>query len=277
MELEELHVLQRQALAPDDSDAVTREGVRVRGGLVDLAEAARGEDDGLRVEDVQVAGGELVCDDARDLGAAGGVLHRDEVEHVELVEEVDAQLDAVLEQRLQDHVTRAVGGVARASHGGLAVVGGVPAEAALIDLPLGGAVEGQPHVLEVDDGVDRLLREDLGGILVDEVVAALDRVERVPLPRVLFDVRQSRRHAALRRTRVRTRRVELGDHGGLRTGPGLDRGAHSGAAGAHDHDVELVVVHAVFHDGLGGLGAHSVVASRFWSQIEDGAITRTVR
>ena len=47
VELEELHVLQRQALAPDDADAVAGEGVRVRGGLVDLAEAAGGEDDAL--------------------------------------------------------------------------------------------------------------------------------------------------------------------------------------------------------------------------------------
>ena len=31
----------------------------------------------------------------------------------------------------------------------------------------------------------------------------------------------------------------------LRAGPGLDRRAHAGAAGAHDDDVELVVVDAV--------------------------------
>jgi hypothetical protein len=66
-------------------------------------------------------------------------------------------LDAVLEQRLQDHVTRAVGGVAGAAHRGLAVVAGVPAEPALVDLALGGAVERHPHLLEVDDRVDGLL------------------------------------------------------------------------------------------------------------------------
>ena len=226
-------------------DAVAGEGVRVRGRLVDLAEAAGREDDGLGLEDVQVAGGELVGDDARDLRAAVVGLHRDEVEHVELVEEVDAELDAVLEQRLQDHVAGAVGGVARAAHRGLAVVGGVAAEAALVDLALGRAVERQAHVLEVDDGVDRLLGEDLGGILVDEVVAALDGVEGVPLPRVLFDVRERRGHAALRRAGVRAGRVELRDDRGLRTRAGLDRRAHAGAAGAHDDDVELVVVDAV--------------------------------
>ena len=64
VELEELHVLERQALAPDDADAVTGEGVRVGGGLEDLAEAAGREDDRLALEDVQLAGRELVRDDA---------------------------------------------------------------------------------------------------------------------------------------------------------------------------------------------------------------------
>ena len=111
VELEELHVLQRQALAPHDADAVAREGVGVRGGLVDLAEAAGGEDDRLRLEDVQLARRQLVRHDA------GGALHEApvvvadlrhrQVERVVLVVELDARLDAVLVQRLQDHVARA--------------------------------------------------------------------------------------------------------------------------------------------------------------------------
>ena len=266
VELEELDVLERQALAPDDADAVARQGVGVGGRLVDLPEPARREDDGLGVEDVEITRRELVGDDAGDLGVAVGILHRDEIERVELVEEVDAELDAVLEQRLQDHVARAVGGVAGATDGRLAVVGGVTAEATLVDLALGGAVEGQPHVLEVDDGVDRLLGEDLRGILVDEVVAALDGVEGVPLPRVLFDVRERRRHTALRRTGVRARRIQLRDDGRAGAGARLDRGTHAGAAGADDDDVELVVVHTVTQDGFGmrgGRGAHVRVAFVF--------------
>ena len=54
-------------------------------------------------------------------------------------------------------------------------------------------------------------------------------------------------HAALRRSRVGPRRVELRDHRGPRVRSGLDRGAHPGTARSHDDDVELVVVHAV-HD-----------------------------
>ena len=137
-----------------------------------------------------------------------------QVEHVELVEELDALLDAVLVQGLQDHVAGAVGRVAGAAHGGLAVVAGVAAEAALVDPALGRAVERQAHLLQVEHRVDGFLAHDLGGVLVDQVVAALDGVEGVPLPVVFLDVGQRGAHAALGRAGVRAGRVELGEHGG---------------------------------------------------------------
>ena len=255
MELVELHVLERQTLAPDDSHAVTGQGVGVGRGLVDLAEATGGEDDRLALEDVQLAGRELVGDDARGLVLAVDLGHH-EVEHIELVEEVDAQLDAVLVQRLKDHVTRAVGGVARTTYWRLAVLAGVATEAALIDLAVGRAVERQAHVLEVDDRVDGLLREDLSGILVDEVVATLDGVVGVPLPVVLLHVGERCGHAALRRTRVRAGGVELGDHGRGGVRSGLDCRAHPSAAGADDDDLVLVVVNTVDDGAVCDLVGH---------------------
>ena len=125
-------------------------------------------------------------------------------------------LDALLVERLQDHVAGAVRGEAGPAYGGLAVVAGVAAEAALVDLALGGPVERQPHLLQVEDRVDGLLGHDLGGVLVDQVVAALDGVEGVPLPVVLLDVGQGGAHAALRRAGVGPGRVELGEHRGAR-------------------------------------------------------------
>ena len=172
-------------------------------------------------------------------------LGHDQVEGVELVEEVHAVLDAVLVERLQDHVTRAVCRVAGAANRCLAVIAGVAAEASLVDLALRRAVERQTHVLEVEHCVDGLAGEDLSGVLVDEVVAALDGVVGVPLVVVFFDVRQRCRHAALRRTGVRSRRVQLGDHGSRCLRRGLDCGAHPGSACADDDDVVLVVVDAV--------------------------------
>ncbi len=244
VELVELHVLERQALAPHDADAVAGEGVGVGGGLEDLAVAAGGEDHGLGLEDVDLAGRQLVRDDAG--GALLAVdLGQQQVEHVELVVELDALLDAVLVERLQDHVAGAVGGVAGAADRGLAVVAGVAAEAALVDAPLGGAVERQAHLLQVDHGVDGLAAHHLGGVLVDEVVAALDGVEGVPLPVVLLDVGERGAHAALRRAGVGAGRVELGQHGGARALAGLEGRAHAGAAGADDHDVVDVRLHGV--------------------------------
>ncbi len=173
VELEELHVLQRQTPAVDRGLAVTGQRVRVRGHLEELAAAAGGVDHGLRLEDVDLAGRQFVGHhtgrllDAVDLGDQL-------VEDVELVEELHALLHTVLVERLEDHVAGAVGRVAGATDRGLAVVARVTAEPALVDPPLGRPVERQAHLLQVEDRVDGLLRQDLGGVLVDQVVTALD-------------------------------------------------------------------------------------------------------
>ncbi len=136
VELEELHVLERELRAPDDPDAVAGERVGVRRRLEHLPEAAGREDDRLRPEDVELAGRELVRDDR----ARAAARVEDEVERVVLVVELDAELHAVLEERLEDHVAGAVGRVAGAADRRLAVVAGVAAESPLVDLALGGAV-----------------------------------------------------------------------------------------------------------------------------------------
>ena len=64
VELEELHVLQRQTLAPDDAHAVAGQRVRVGRRTEDLAEAAGRQHHRLGREDMDLAGGELVGDDA---------------------------------------------------------------------------------------------------------------------------------------------------------------------------------------------------------------------
>ena len=79
--------------------------------------------------------------------------------------------------------------------------------------------------------------DDLDGVLVGQVVAALDGVEGVPLPVVFLHVGQRGAHAALRRTGVRPGGVQLGQHGGAHPRPGLDGRAHSCAARADDDDV----------------------------------------
>lgn len=229
VELEELHVLQREAATVDRRLPVTGQRVRVGRHLEELAGAARGVDHGLRLEDVDLAGGQLVRHDAgRPLDAVD--LGDQLVQDVELVEELHALLHAVLVQRLEDHVAGAVGRVAGPADRGLAVVAAVTAEAALVDRAVRGPVERQAHLLQVEDRVDGLLREDLGGVLVDQVVTALDRVEGVPLPVVLLHVGQRGGHAALRRAGVGAGGVELRQDRGAAALRRLDRGAHTGAA-----------------------------------------------
>ena len=97
----------------------------------------------------------------------------------------------------------------RAGRGRGVVVGvrlGVAAEPALGDPAVGRAVERQAHVLEVVDALDGLAAEDLGGRLVDEEVAALDRVVGVVLPRVVLEVRERRGDPALGGAGVRAGR-----------------------------------------------------------------------
>ncbi len=168
-------------------------------------------------------------------------MSQSQIQRVKLVEELDVVLDAVLIQRLQNHVAGAIGRVAGPAHRGLAVVAGVPAEAALVDAALGGAVERHPHLLQVEHRVDGFLAHDLHGVLVGEIVAALDGVERVPLPVVVLDVGQRGAHAALGRAGVAAGGIQLGQHRGTHPRTRLDRGAHPGTARADDHHVVSVL------------------------------------
>ncbi len=236
VELEHLHVLHRDPTPVADGRAVAGQRVGVRGDLEHLPVAAGGEEDRPGVEDVQLSGRQLVGHDA------GGpfIPITDQVEHVELVEEPDVALDALLVERLQDHVAGAIGGIARAHHRRLAVVARVAAEAPLVDPPVGHAVERQSPALQLDDHVDGLAAHQLGRRLVHQVVAALHRVEGVPLGEVLLDVPERGTHAALRGPRVRAGGIQLGDDGRPDLRGGFDRRAHPGAAGAHDHGVVLM-------------------------------------
>jgi hypothetical protein len=258
MELEELHVLQRKAAPEDHPQAVAGEGVRVGGGLEDLAGTAGGEHDRLGLEHVDLAGGQLVGDHAGG-DRAVVCLGETDVQHVVLVVELDAVPDAVLIERLQDHVAGAVRRVAGPAHRRLAVLAGVPAEPALVDLAFRGPVERQAHLLQVEDGVDGLPAHDLRRVLVDQVVTTLDGVEGVPLPVVFLDVGQRGAHAALRRPGVRAGGIELGEHGGAGARAGLNGRAHAGAARSDDHHVVLVELHVRFFlTRLGVAGARLV-------------------
>src|SRR2546421_4054707 len=120
-----------------------------------------------------------------------------QIEHEVFVEEAHLVLHRVLVHRLQDHVPGAVGGVAGTAYRSLAKVACMSAEAALVDTPIGCAVEWQATMFQFVDGIDRFTCQDLGRGLIYQVVAALDGIVHMPLPVVFFHVAQRGRNTSL--------------------------------------------------------------------------------
>ncbi len=151
VELVELHVLERHTAPIGQRHAVAGQRVGVRGDPEHAPVAARGQQRGGCPEDVQLAVRDPIGDDAaRDRPAGAGAVD-EQVDDVVLVEEGDLVLDALLVERLQDHVAGAIGGEARPTDGALPEVAGMAAEAPLVDAPVVRPIEGQAHVLELDD------------------------------------------------------------------------------------------------------------------------------
>jgi hypothetical protein len=175
--------------------------------------------------------------------AGAAVVADEEIEHVELVEEIDLVLDPLLVERLQDHVPGAVGGVTGALDRAFAEVPGVPAKPALVHAAVRRAIERQAHVLELEHRVDSFAGKHLRRVLVDEIVATLDGVEHVPLPVIFLDIPEGRADTALGRAGVRARWVELADDRDIGLAGHLDSRHQAGAAGADDDRVVAVVCH----------------------------------
>ena len=238
VELDELHVLQRQAGAQRHRAAVAGAGVRRGAGAIGAAIAAGGENGGLRAEAVQRAVVEL----QRDHAAAGALVVHDQVDGEELDVEFRGVAQRLAVHGVQHGVAGAVGGGAGALRLALAVVQRHAAERPLVDLAVLGARERHAPMLEFVDRRRRVAHHVFDRILVAEPVRPLDGVVHVPAPVVRMHVAERRRDAALRRYRMRAGRKHLGDAGGAQSGlAAADHGAQAGAAGAdHDHVVGVV-------------------------------------
>ena len=154
-----------------------------------------GEHHVVRMNCVGDAGVRVIGDHARN-GAPRLVKHH--IGHVPFLGEFDAGRDALLPQRVQDLMADAVRRICRPAHGHLAEIRGVTTEPSLRDVAVIGAGERHAHTLQVDHGLRGVLGEQLGRILIDQPVAALDGVVVMPMPIVLFHIAQTRRDAALR-------------------------------------------------------------------------------
>ena len=251
MELDELHVLQRQAGAEHHRIAVAGAGVGAGRGVIDAAEPAGRQHHGLRTETVDRSVVEALRDDA----AAHAILH-DQVEREIFDEEVRVILQALLVERVEHGVAGAVGGGAGALRGGaLAHILGHAAERALVDFAVLGPAERQAGMLQLVNRGRRLAAQIFDRVLVAEPVGALDGIVHVPLPLVRPHVAEAGRDPALRRDCMAAGREDLGDVGGLQPLFGrAHRRAKPGAARADDDDVIDMV------DDL--VGAHAAAAPK---------------
>ncbi len=236
VELPEFHVLQRDAGTCRHAQAVAGVDEGVGRCREDAARAAGGQQHGLGLELVELAGFQF--DGGHADHVAGGIA--DQVQGHPLDEEVRLGLHVLLVERVQHGVAGAVGRGAGALHGLLAVVGGVAAEGALVDGAVRVAVERHAEVFQLIHHLGGLAAHELDGVLVAQPVGALDGVVEVVVPVVLAHVAERGRHAALRRHGVRAGGEDLGERGHVQARAGeFQRGTHAGAARADDDDVEL--------------------------------------
>ena len=208
--LDHLHVHQRRADAVGLGDAVAGADERIRRRLVDLARAARGQDHRLGREQLERAGADVARDRAQALAVV--VEHERGHEPLLVAREAFVALEQLLVEDVEQGLAGDVGHVVGARLGGAAEGPGAQE-------PLLVAVEGDPHVLELEDLLRGLAAHDLDGVLVAQVVGALDGVEGVRLPRVLGV--QRRVDPARRGVGVRADRMDLGQdrRGGARRRP----------------------------------------------------------
>ncbi|CDK40184.1 hypothetical protein BN903_94 [Halorubrum sp. AJ67] len=145
VELDELHVLHRDAGAVRHRDAVAGVGDRIGGVIEHLPHPARREDDAvLRAEAANLTALDVVADDAVTGPLGGVVLVGDrEIHHVPLVVHRNSAFDHLLVHRVEHLVARLRAGVRRPREG-------EPAERALGDAAVVLAGERHPPVFEPD-------------------------------------------------------------------------------------------------------------------------------
>mmetsp|Transcript_2453 Transcript_2453/g.7277 ORF Transcript_2453/g.7277 Transcript_2453/m.7277 type:complete len:379 (-) Transcript_2453:147-1283(-) len=238
MELHELKILQRQPRARHHRAAVAGARVRAGGGEVRAAVPTGGQHRLVRAEAVQ----RTVLHAHGQHAHALALMHQ-QVEREVLDEELRVVPHGLPVERVQQRVACAVGRARAAVRlPPLAVVERLPTEGALVDLPLFVAAEGQPVVLQLNDGLGRLAAHVLDGVLVAQPVAALDGVVGVPAPVVFRAVAQRSVNPPLCRHCVRARGEELCDarcvEAVLRE---ADGSAQAGTARTHHHRIVLVV------------------------------------
>ena len=281
MKLHELHILQRQAGAQDQTASVARTGMRRRAGKVDSAVTARRQDDGLCAETMQRS----IHQRPRDNAAALAVYHH-EIQHEIFDKEFGSDPQGLPIQRVEQSMPRPIRRCASAGYRMFAEVAHVSTERPLIDFSIFGAGEGHPRMFQFEDGGDGLPAHIFDGILVAEPVGPFDRVVHMPLPIVFAEVAETGCNAALGRNGMTACRKHLCDAGSRQARlDGTLRGTQTGTAGTDDDDIKRMVdelvcvcarrIHVV--PRLAGIGWRSSKRRRRWHATEPKEIAQRYR
>jgi hypothetical protein len=212
-----------------------------------LPRAARGQDHALGVEQLRVPVTQIAAD--RPDTVARVVLDQVGGEPLLVARDPLVVLHQLLVEDVQDRLAGDVGDVVGPRLRGTA-------ERPRAEMSGLVAVEGDARVLQVEDLLRRLAAHDLDRILVAEVVRALDGVEGMRFPGVLWI--QRRIDAARGGHRVRAHGVDLRDDGHRRArARSCQRGSLAGQASADDEHV------------VGGHGARLY----WWAALRPGPVT----
>ena len=238
MELNKLHILQRQTLTRDHAAAVAGASVRGRGGEIGTAVTAGGQNGRLGVEDMHGAVIKLPRNNALTLPIIG----HDQIGREIFDEELCLLLHRLPIKRVQDRVAGPVRRGTGPLHGrAFPKLCRVTAEGSLVDVALFRAGEGNAVMLQFINRLWRFTGEVFHRVRVAQPVRAFHSVIHVPLPAIRPHVAQGRRNAALCGNRVGACREHFGDAG--RAQPLLrhaQRGAQTRTAGTYDNDVILM-------------------------------------
>ena len=178
VELNEFHVLQRQAGTQYHRVTVTGTGVCRRGGEVRTTATTGGQYDRVSTEAVHFASGQI---DGNHTTTSAFFVH-DQINGEVLDVELSAVTQRLLIERVQDCVTGTVSRGASALGDTFTEVGGHTTEGALVDFAFFCARERHTVVLQFDYRRNGFTTHILDGVLVAEPVGTFDGVVHVPLP-----------------------------------------------------------------------------------------------
>ena len=207
MELNELHILQRQSRTGHHAAAVTGTGVRRSGREIGAAIAASRQYNHLRIEDMHRTVVELPANNTLTLT----VFRHDQIDGKILDVEFCVVLQRLAVKRVQDRVTGPVRRCTSPLNGrAFAEFGGVTAKRALITFALFGPAKRNTVMLKFVNRLRGLTREVFHRVRVTQPVRALYSVIHMPLPVIRSHVAKRGSDATLRRNSVRTGRENLG-------------------------------------------------------------------